>query len=215
MGGRWGWRPKLMLLLFGFQSEDSDLPYPPPQREPNIFMVPQGIKPVLQRTAIEILAWGLRNLKSYQLASVTSPSLLVECGGQLVQSCVIKNVKKNPNFDVCVLFMEVRLPSESLYSPPIIIKIIDNRPFGRRPVVGQCTIRSLEEFYCDPYGGETNGAQEHADDVSLTPRDDVLIDIDDKEPLLPTQHSSRCGVDVPLGLVAGVPQQHRTEGGVC
>lgn len=26
-----------------------------------------------------------------------------------------------------------------------------------------------------------------ADDVSLTPRDDVLIDIDDKEPLLPTQ----------------------------
>ncbi|OXB55867.1 UNVERIFIED_CONTAM: hypothetical protein H355_002984, partial [Colinus virginianus] len=144
------------------ESEDSDLPYPPPQREPNVFMVPQGIKPVLQRTAIEILAWGLRNLKSYQLASVTSPSLVVECGGQLVQSCVIKNVKKNPNFDVCVLFMEVRLPRESLYSPPIIIKIIDNRPFGRRPVVGQCTVRSLEEFYCDPYGEETDGAQENA-----------------------------------------------------
>lgn len=26
-----------------------------------------------------------------------------------------------------------------------------------------------------------------ADDVSLTPRDDVLIDIDDKEPLIPAQ----------------------------
>ncbi|OPJ76672.1 hypothetical protein AV530_009069 [Patagioenas fasciata monilis] len=150
-------------------------------------MVPQGIKPVLQRTAIEILAWGLRNLKSYQLASVTSPSLIVECGGQLVQSCVIKNVKKNPNFDVSVLFMEVRLPQESLYSPPIIIKIIDNRPFGRRPVVGQCTIRSLEDFYCNPYEEETSGAQEPSDDVSLTPRDDVLIDIDDKEPLIPAQ----------------------------
>lgn len=36
------------------QSADSDLPYPPPQREPNIYMVPQGIKPVLQRTAIEV-----------------------------------------------------------------------------------------------------------------------------------------------------------------
>uniref|UniRef100_A0A663N8N5 Dysferlin n=1 Tax=Athene cunicularia TaxID=194338 RepID=A0A663N8N5_ATHCN len=171
----------------GFESADSDLPYPPPQREPNIYMVPQGIKPVLQRTAIEILAWGLRNLKSYQLASVTSPSLLVECGGQLVQSCVIKNVKKNPNFDICVLFMEVRLPKESLYSPPIIVKIIDNRPFGRRPVVGQCTIRSLEDFYCDPYQEEMDGPQEHSDDVSLTPRDDVLIDIDDKEPLIPVQ----------------------------
>ncbi|KAF1465423.1 Dysferlin, partial [Pygoscelis antarcticus] len=173
--------------FFPWSSADSDLPYPPPQREPNIYMVPQGIKPVLQRTAIEILAWGLRNLKSYQLASVTSPSLLVECGGQLVQSCVIKNVKKNPNFDVCVLFMEVRLPKESLYSPPIIVKIIDNRPFGRRPVVGQCTIRSLEDFYCDPYREETDGPQEHSDDVSLTPRDDVLIDIDDKEPLIPVQ----------------------------
>lgn len=43
----------LSLLL---QSADSDLPYPPPQREANIYMVPQGIKPVLQRTAIEVSA---------------------------------------------------------------------------------------------------------------------------------------------------------------
>uniref|UniRef100_U3K8Z8 Dysferlin n=1 Tax=Ficedula albicollis TaxID=59894 RepID=U3K8Z8_FICAL len=182
--------PSWCFLMFSFpspQSEDSDLPYPPPQREPNIYMVPQGIKPVLQRTAIEILAWGLRNLKSFQLASVTSPSLLVECGGQRVQSGVIKNVKKNPNFDVCVLFMEVRLPKESLYSPPIILKIIDNRPFGRRPVVGQCTIRSLQEFYWDPFQQDEGAPQEQADDVSLTPRDDVLIDIDDKEPLIPIQ----------------------------
>ncbi|XP_014116619.1 PREDICTED: dysferlin isoform X10 [Pseudopodoces humilis] len=169
------------------ESADSDLPYPPPQREPNVYVVPQGIKPVLQRTAIEILAWGLRNLKSFQLASVTSPSLLVECGGQRVQSSVIKNVKKNPNFDVCVLFMEVRLPKESLYSPPIILKIIDNRPFGRRPVVGQCTIRSLQEFYWDPFQQDTGASPEQPDDVSLTPRDDVLIDIDDKEPLIPIQ----------------------------
>ncbi|XP_053112312.1 dysferlin isoform X2 [Hemicordylus capensis] len=168
-------------------SADSDLPYPPPQREPNIYMVPQGIKPELQLTAIEILAWGLRNLKSYQMASVTSPSLLVECGGKMVQSCVIKNLKKNPNFDVSVLFMEVRLPRESLYSPPITIKVIDNRPFGRKPVVGQCTIQSLEEYYCDPYQEDVEFPETQADDVSLTPRDDVLIDIDDKEPLIPVQ----------------------------
>ncbi|XP_032147669.1 dysferlin isoform X26 [Sapajus apella] len=88
-------------------SEDTDLPYPPPQREANIYMVPQNIKPALQRTAIEILAWGLRNMKSYQLASISSPSLVVECGGQTVQSCVIRNLRKNPNFDICTLFMEV------------------------------------------------------------------------------------------------------------
>ncbi|KAL6490640.1 hypothetical protein MHYP_G00009850 [Metynnis hypsauchen] len=167
--------------------EDSDLPYPPPQREPNIFMVPQGIKPVLQRTAIEILAWGVRNLKSFQLASVTSPSLQVECGGCVVQSCVIRNTKKNPNFDVNILFIDVRLPREELYMPPLLIKVIDNRQFGRKPVVGQCTIRSLEEFRCQQESLEAEAPDEEFDEVAQTPRDDVLIDIDDKEPLIPGQ----------------------------
>lgn len=34
--------------------------------------------------------------------------------------------------------------------PPIAIKVIDNRQFGRKPVVGQCTIRCLEDYRCDP-----------------------------------------------------------------
>uniref|UniRef100_A0A8C0KI95 Dysferlin n=1 Tax=Canis lupus dingo TaxID=286419 RepID=A0A8C0KI95_CANLU len=133
----------------------------------------------------QILAWGLRNMKSYQLASISSPSLVVECGGQTVQSCVIKNLRKNPNFDICTLFMEVMLPKEEVYCPSIVIKVIDNRQFGRRPVVGQCTIRSLESFMCDLYSEENPSPQ---DDVSLlSPGEDVLIDIDDKEPLIPMQ----------------------------
>uniref|UniRef100_A0A665VIB6 Dysferlin, limb girdle muscular dystrophy 2B (autosomal recessive) n=1 Tax=Echeneis naucrates TaxID=173247 RepID=A0A665VIB6_ECHNA len=134
----------------GQEPDESDLPYPPPQREPNVFMVPQGIKPVLQRTAIEILAWGVRNLKSFQMASVTSPSLQVECGGSMIQSCVIRSMKKKPNFDVNTLILDVRLPCEELYMPPVVIKVIDNRQFGRKPVVGQCTIRALEDFRCSP-----------------------------------------------------------------
>uniref|UniRef100_A0A672IY18 Dysferlin, limb girdle muscular dystrophy 2B (autosomal recessive) n=1 Tax=Salarias fasciatus TaxID=181472 RepID=A0A672IY18_SALFA len=157
--------------------EESDLPYPPPQREPNVFMVPQGIKPALQRTAIEVLAWGVRNLKSFQLASVTSPSLQVECGGVTVQSCVIRSVKKKPNFDVNTLVLDVRLPCEELYMPPIVIKVIDNRQFGRKPVVGQCTIRSLEEYRRSEEEGETS---------NLT-SDEVFIDIGDEEPLVSDQ----------------------------
>ncbi|XP_029931461.1 dysferlin isoform X2 [Myripristis murdjan] len=179
------------LLLPGFLTEnlqqwpeESDLPYPPPQREPNVFMVPQGIKPVLQRTAIEVLAWGVRNLKSFQLASVTSPSLQVECGGAMVQSCVIRSVKKNPNFDVNTLIIDVRLPREELYMPPVVIKVIDNRQFGRKPVVGQCTIRSLEEYRCSPEEEGEEGGEEETVEFVQPPRDDVLIDIDDKEPLI-------------------------------
>uniref|UniRef100_A0AAQ5Y546 C2 domain-containing protein n=1 Tax=Amphiprion ocellaris TaxID=80972 RepID=A0AAQ5Y546_AMPOC len=172
--------PNVVVELYDQDSypEESDLPYPPPQREPNVFMVPQGIKPVLQRTAIEVLAWGVRNLKSFQLASVTSPSLQVECGGSMVQSCVIRSVKKKPNFDVNTLVLDVRLPREELYMPPIIIKVIDNRQFGRKPVVGQCTIRSLVEYRLD---------QEEDQAMPQLISGEVFIDIDDEQPLVPDQ----------------------------
>uniref|UniRef100_A0A8C9X1M2 Dysferlin, limb girdle muscular dystrophy 2B (autosomal recessive) n=1 Tax=Sander lucioperca TaxID=283035 RepID=A0A8C9X1M2_SANLU len=166
--------------------EESDLPHLPPQREPNVFMVPQGIKPVLQRTAIEILAWGVRNLKSFQLASITSPSLQVECGGVMVQSCVIRSMKKKPNFDINTLILDVRLPCEELYMPPIVIKVIDNRQFGRKPVVGQCTIRSLEEYRC---------SLEEEPETPQFISGEVFIDIDDEEPLMPDQVKPVCQLE--------------------
>uniref|UniRef100_A0A663M9W2 Myoferlin n=1 Tax=Athene cunicularia TaxID=194338 RepID=A0A663M9W2_ATHCN len=129
----------------------ANLPILPSQRAPKLYMVPQGIRPVVQLTAVEILAWGLRNMKNYQLAPVMSPSLIVECGGEMVESVVIKNFKKTPNFPSSVLFMKVLLPKEELYSPSLVIKVIDHRPFGRKPIVGQCTIDLLESFRCDPY----------------------------------------------------------------
>uniref|UniRef100_A0A8C1DB58 Myoferlin like n=1 Tax=Cyprinus carpio carpio TaxID=630221 RepID=A0A8C1DB58_CYPCA len=94
-------------LLLKDKANDVNLPLVPPRRSENLYMVPQGIRPVVQLTAIEILAWGLRNMKAYQLATVSSPSLIVECGGQTVQTAIIKNIKKNPNFPGSVLFLKV------------------------------------------------------------------------------------------------------------
>ncbi|XP_056326124.1 myoferlin isoform X4 [Danio aesculapii] len=138
-------------LILKTKGNDTELPLVPPKRGDNLYMVPQGVRPVVQLTAIEVLAWGLRNMKMYQLAPVTSPCLVVECGGERVQTAVIKNMKKCPNFQGNVLFLKVLLPKEEMYTPPIVLKVIDHRPFGRKPVVGQCTITSLEEFRCDPY----------------------------------------------------------------
>ncbi|CAB1341784.1 unnamed protein product, partial [Coregonus sp. 'balchen'] len=101
-------------------ANESDLPLVPPRRGATLYMVPQGIRPVVQLTAIE-------------------------CGGEVVQTAVIKNIKKNPNFPGSVLFFKL-LPKEEMYTPPIVLKVIDHRPFGRKPIVGQCTIYSLEEF---------------------------------------------------------------------
>nr|XP_036871621.1 myoferlin [Manis javanica] len=169
--------------------DGSNLPILPSQRAPNLYMVPQGIRPVVQLTAIEILAWGLRNMKNYQMASITSPSLIVECGGERVESVVIKNLKKTPNFPSSVLFMKVFLPKEELYMPPLVIKVIDHRQFGRKPVVGQCTIYHLDRFRCDPYAGKEDIVpQLKASLLSTPPCREVIIEIEDTKPLL----ASKC-----------------------
>ncbi|XP_029382833.1 dysferlin isoform X3 [Echeneis naucrates] len=209
------------LMFSGFLSEnlqqwpdESDLPYPPPQREPNVFMVPQGIKPVLQRTAIEILAWGVRNLKSFQMASVTSPSLQVECGGSMIQSCVIRSMKKKPNFDVNTLILDVRLPCEELYMPPVVIKVIDNRQFGRKPVVGQCTIRALEDFRCSPEE-ERAGVEEEEEETwrRETPHlisGEVFIDMGDELPLVSDQFADGASSAI-INLSASSSSLHEEE----
>ncbi|KAJ3607327.1 hypothetical protein NHX12_024379 [Muraenolepis orangiensis] len=165
-----------------------DFPLVPPMRAENLYMVPQGIRPVVQLTAVEILVWGLRNMKSYELAAVSSPSLVVECGGQRVESAVIRNMKKSPNFPSSVLFIQVLLPKEEMYTPPIVLKVIDHRPFGRKPVVGQCTITSVEQFRCDPYTITPDGAMANKMSLMMSSRSPHLsISMEERRPLLETQ----------------------------
>ncbi|XP_048584840.1 myoferlin isoform X2 [Nematostella vectensis] len=132
-----------------FLDEGTDLPFAPPMKG-NLFLVPNGIRPVMQRTAIEVLCWGVRNMKKFQLASVSSPSIEFECGGHVVNSTIIKNTQKNPNFDQPLFFFDVYLPKEELYTPPMNIKVRDNRSFGRKPMVGLHALKSLQRFRCDP-----------------------------------------------------------------
>ena len=62
------------------------------------------------------MCWGVRNMGKFQLASVTSPSIEFEVDGKVVQSKVIKDTKKNPNFDDPVLFFDiVRLIFKQMY----------------------------------------------------------------------------------------------------
>lgn len=165
-----------------FLKEGNDVPYPPPAKEnrPSLYIVPSGIRPAVQRTAIEVLCWGVRNMKKYQLANVSSPSIEFECGGHVIQSSVIKNTQRNPNFDQPMFFFDTYLPKEELYTPPMNIKVRDNRSFGRRPIVGVHCIKSLHPYRCLPlddvdFGEDTGDASKDEDAGSY------LIDITDEK----------------------------------
>ncbi|XP_052773227.1 myoferlin-like isoform X7 [Mya arenaria] len=132
-----------------FLNNGKDLPFMPPKRG-DLFAVPNGIRPVMQRTAIEVLCWGVRNMKNYQLSSVTSPSIEFEVSGHVIKSDMIKNTKRNPNFANPTYFFDVMLPKEELYMPPVNVRVRDHRQFGRKPTVGIHVLRSLEKFKAQP-----------------------------------------------------------------
>ncbi|KAM9704297.1 otoferlin isoform 11-T12 [Menidia menidia] len=111
-----------------------------------IIPVPLGIRPVLSRYRIEVLFWGLRDLKRINLALVDRPRVDIECAGRGVQSALIQNYKKNPNFSTLVKWFEVDLPENELLHPPLNIRVVDCRAFGRYILVGSHAVTSLRRF---------------------------------------------------------------------
>jgi hypothetical protein len=119
---------------------------PLPPKVGSLYKVPNGIRPELQRTMIEVLSWGVRNMKKFQMSDVECPQVIFECGDYKVESEVIKQVKQHPNFSKPVLFFDIMIPKEEMYIPPMSIKVLDHRHFGRKPIVGVHMIKSLSKF---------------------------------------------------------------------
>ncbi|XP_020294411.1 otoferlin-like isoform X2 [Pseudomyrmex gracilis] len=125
-----------------------------------ILPVPVGIRPTLSKYRIEVLFWGLRDLKRIHLLTVDKPRVDVECAGHILYSSVIANAKKNPNFNTPIKFMELELPEQELYRPPLTIRAVDCRSFGRYTLVGTHTINSIHKYMYYPLTKRAKDAQE-------------------------------------------------------
>nr|XP_060643362.1 fer-1-like protein 5 [Anolis sagrei ordinatus] len=125
--------------------------HPPPAWKDGLYTIPKEIRPILRLMAVEILAWGLRDMKNYNLLVINNPSLIVECGMESLQTPIIKNFQENPNFPINIYLMKVYLPVDEDYAPPIELKVIDHREFGFKPVVGHVSVQPLRQYYCDPW----------------------------------------------------------------
>ena len=66
----------------------------------------------------QVLCWGVRDMKKYQLLSVTSPLVEIECGGTVVRTQPIKDASKDPNFpDPIISFDVVRKTNFTITTP--------------------------------------------------------------------------------------------------
>uniref|UniRef100_A0A6Q2YPV7 C2 domain-containing protein n=1 Tax=Esox lucius TaxID=8010 RepID=A0A6Q2YPV7_ESOLU len=156
-----------------------------------ILPVPMGIRPILSRYRIEVLFWGLRDLKRVNLAQVDRPRVDIECAGKGVQSALIQSYKKNPNFSTLVKWFEVDLPENELLHPPLNIRVVDCRAFGRYTLVGSHAVTSLRRFiYSPPDKMQQNWASSGSQSVqdafpvlifSITMTDDIVLLVYNKE----------------------------------
>uniref|UniRef100_A0A8C5YML1 Fer-1 like family member 6 n=1 Tax=Marmota marmota marmota TaxID=9994 RepID=A0A8C5YML1_MARMA len=184
-----------------------------------IYPVPANIRPVLSKYRVEVLFWGVREMKKVQLLSVDRPQVLIECGGRGVKSCVIQSYKNNPNFSVQADAFEVELPENELLHPPLSICVVDWRAFGRSTLVGTYTINCLKQFLCksrEPPAliSQVDGAQgEQAISDSLVvtespglressqdpPTDHIYVDVDPPPTVVPdsAQVQPAVLVDIP------------------
>ncbi|XP_051259533.1 fer-1-like protein 6 isoform X2 [Dicentrarchus labrax] len=127
------------------QSGDQTLPALEEQ-EGGIYTVPDNIRPVLSTYRLEVLFWGLRELKKVQFLSVDRPQVFIECAGKTLRSSVIQKYKSNPNFTTLVDAIELELPENEHLHPPLSITVVDWRAFGRSTLVGNHIINNLKAF---------------------------------------------------------------------
>jgi len=55
----------------------------------------------------KVMCWGVRNMAKFDLLSVKSPSAEITIGEKTVQSNIIANTDKNPNFDKPLVFLDI------------------------------------------------------------------------------------------------------------
>lgn len=56
---------------------------------------------------VQVLFWGLRDLKRVELFEVTHPLVRMECAGRQLESEEIESYKSHPNFKELVLYIDV------------------------------------------------------------------------------------------------------------
>nr|XP_057911615.1 fer-1-like protein 4 isoform X1 [Doryrhamphus excisus] len=187
--------------------------------EQRSYDIPQGVRPVLRNFRIEVLFWGLRELKRVQLFEVERPMVRVECAGCQLESEEIENFKEHPNFKELSRFLNVKLPEQAYLHPPLTVFVVEHRAFGRQVLVGTHIVQSLMDYAPPELGEETEEEEEEPKPKVKKPpgktntlktlRKITLSNLSIKESLIPNNAINL--INAPLKKLAQVKQEELEE----
>ncbi|KDR12334.1 otoferlin-like [Zootermopsis nevadensis] len=98
--------------------------------------VPKTIKPNMVRHRMEVLFWGLRDLKLSPFLKTKQLRVNMWCGESNLGSVSMKNFKRNPNFEEPLQCLDVMLPDDRVYFPPMTLTLYDAYILGYTAYLG-------------------------------------------------------------------------------
>ncbi|XP_031348413.1 otoferlin-like [Photinus pyralis] len=101
-----------------------------------VIRIPTDIKPNLVKYRLEVCFWGLRQLRKVNFVPVCKPKVVLECMYATLQTESAYAVRGCLNFRQPFQTLDVNLPEELYYIPPMCLKVFDCRSFGRFVLVG-------------------------------------------------------------------------------
>ncbi|XP_065212252.1 otoferlin-like [Planococcus citri] len=151
------------------------------QLSTSVSPIPKNIRPTLANYRIEVLFWGLRNLKCFNWTNVKRPIVEIECAEKILSSSEIPNAQNNPNFDDLVKSIVLELPEEEIYRPPLTIRVVDRQKFiNSTTLIGSHIINSVQKYICDPameFGKNCDNGVNDDLETSQLANNEVIIEL--------------------------------------
>lgn len=81
------------------ENDLADFPSVNTSTEGKIYNLPDDIRPAMKSHRMEVIFWGVRDMRKINYVPVTKPRVVLECSGVHVKSEVMENAKKFSNFE--------------------------------------------------------------------------------------------------------------------
>ena len=72
-----------------------------------IYRVPDYIRPKMTSYRVEVIFWGVRDMKKINFIPVVKPRIVIECSGVYLKSEVMENARKFCNFEETHLMVDL------------------------------------------------------------------------------------------------------------